>query len=106
MVINIVYLHHQTIRYANIANSLITGNSINILKCIAMTDLDARQEIAEINSMSLRAVQVLYNVDTKDEAIQGVLESIESEPEYDYTENELEEEREYLCMSQGLSRYC
>lgn len=71
-----------------------------------MTDLEARQEIAEINSMSLEAVQVLYNVDTKDEAIQGVLESIEVEPEYDYTENELEEERSCLCLSQGLSRYC
>lgn len=70
-----------------------------------MTDLEARQEIAEINSMSLQAVQVLYNVDTKDEAIQGVLESIESEPEYAYADDELESEREYLCMSQGLSRY-
>lgn len=72
-----------------------------------MKDLDARLEIAEINSMSLQAVQVLYNVDTREEAIQGVLESIESEEE--------EEEEEYeddgmdydaLCMSQGLSRYC
>lgn len=71
-----------------------------------MTDLEARQEIAEINSMSLEAVQVLCNVDTKDEAIQGVLESIEVESEYDYTENELEEERGCLCLSQGLSRYC
>lgn len=71
-----------------------------------MTDLEARQEISVINSMSLEAVQVLYNVDTKDEAIQGVLESIEVKPEYDYTENELEAERTYLCMSQGLSRYC
>lgn len=69
-----------------------------------MTDLEARQEIAEINSMSLEAVQVLYNVDTKDEAVQGVLEAIEVEPEYDYTEEELEEERIYLCISQGLSR--
>lgn len=71
-----------------------------------MTDLEAREEIARINSMSLEAVQVLYNVDTKDEAIQGVLESIEVEPEYDYTDSELEEERELICMSQGLSRYC
>lgn len=71
-----------------------------------MTDLEARQEIAEINSMSLEAVQVFYNVDTKDEAIQGVIESIKFEPEYDYTENELEAERTFLCLSQGLSRYC
>lgn len=71
-----------------------------------MKDLDARLEIAEIYSMSLAEVQVLYNVDTKEEAIQGVLESIESEEAYDYTGNELEEERLYLCISQGISRYC
>lgn len=71
-----------------------------------MTDLEVRQEIAKINSMSLEAVQVLYNVDTKDEAIQGVLESIEPEIVYDYTDDELEKERECLCMSLGLSRYC
>lgn len=71
-----------------------------------MTDLDAREEIAEINSMSLEAVQLLYNVDTKDEAIQGVLESVEPESDYDYTDEELEEERTNLCLSQGLSRYC
>lgn len=67
-----------------------------------MKDLDARLEIAEINSMSLQAVQVLYNVDTKEEAIQGVLESIESEEEYE------DDGMDYdaLCMSQGLSRYC
>lgn len=69
-----------------------------------MTDLEARKEIAKINSLSLSAVQVLYNVDTKEEAIQVVLETIEVEPEYDYTDDELEAEREYLCMSQGLSR--
>ena len=71
-----------------------------------MTNLEARQEIAKIKSMELEEVQKLYNVDTKDEAIQGVLESIEVEPEYDYTESELEAERTFLCMSQGLSRYC
>lgn len=67
-----------------------------------MKDLDARLEIAEINSMSLAEVQVLYNVDTKEEAIQGVLESIESEEEYE------DDGMDYdaLCSVQGLSRYC
>lgn len=68
-----------------------------------MKDLDARLEIAEINSMSLQAVQVLYNVDTKEEAIQGVLESIESEEE-EYEDDGMDYDA--LCMSQGLSRYC
>ncbi|MBX9187413.1 MULTISPECIES: hypothetical protein [Bacteroides] len=70
-----------------------------------MTDWEAKQEVAVINSMSLAAVQVLYNVDTREEAIRGVLESVEFESGYDYTEAELEEERRYLCASQGLSRY-
>lgn len=70
-----------------------------------MTDWEAKQEVAVINSMSLAAVQVLYNVDTREEAIWGVLESVEFESGYDYTEAELEEERRYLCASQGLSRY-
>lgn len=67
-----------------------------------MKDLDARLEIAEINSMSLQAVQVLYNVDTREEAIQGVLESIESESDYE------DDDMDYdtLCEVQGLSRYC
>lgn len=67
-----------------------------------MKDLDARLEIAEINSMSLAEVQVLYSVDTKEEAIQGVLESIESEEEYE------DDGMDYdaLCSVQGLSRYC
>lgn len=67
-----------------------------------MKDLDARLEIAEINSMSLAEVQVLYSVDTKEEAIQGVLESIESEEEYE------DDGMDYdaLCAVQGLSRYC
>lgn len=66
-----------------------------------MKYLDARLEIAEINSMSLQAVQVLYNVDTREEAIQGVLESIESE---EYEDDGMDYDA--LCMSQGLSRYC
>lgn len=71
-----------------------------------MTEQEAKREIAEINSMSLEAVQVLYNVDTVEEAVRGVLESVEVEQDYDYTDYELEREREYLCASQGLARFC
>lgn len=71
-----------------------------------MTDWEASEEIAEINAISLEAVQEIYGVDTKEEAIRGIRESVETLAEYDYTEDELEAERDYLCLSQGLSRYC
>lgn len=67
-----------------------------------MKDLDARLEIAEINSMSLAEVQVIYNVDTKEEAVQGLLESIE--PESDYEDDGIDYDA--LCAVQGLARYC
>lgn len=71
-----------------------------------MTDWEASEEIAEINAISLEAVQEIYGVDTKEEAIRQVEDSVETLAEYDYTEDELEAERDYLCLSQGLSRYC
>lgn len=37
---------------------------------------------------------------------EAVLKSISSKIRSSYTDEELEEERQYLCMSQGLSRYC
>ena len=67
-----------------------------------MKDLDARLEIAEINSMSLATIQVLYNVDTREEAIQGVLESIEPESSYEADGMDYDA----LCAVQGLARYC
>lgn len=71
-----------------------------------MTTEEAKREIAEINAMSMAAVLALYNVDTVEEAVRGVLESVEAEQDYDYTEDELERERAYLCASQGLARFC
>lgn len=67
-----------------------------------MTNLEARLEIVEINSMSLATIQVLYNVDTREEAIQGVLESIE--PESSYEDDGMDYDA--LCAVQGLARYC
>lgn len=68
-----------------------------------MTESEARREIAEISSMSLEAVQKFYNVDTKDEAVLGVLEAITPEAE---AEDCTEAERSSLCASLGLARYC
>lgn len=70
-----------------------------------MNKHEAESEIAEINAMSLSTIQVIYNVDTREEAIQGVLESMEIEETFDYTHAELEAERDDLCRLQGISRY-
>lgn len=48
----------------------------------------------------------------KEEIIQLIEEDIEELraelecSQYDYTPDELEDERMFLCVSQGLSRYC
>lgn len=72
----------------------------------ALTKREAEREIAEIKAMSPEAVMELYNVDTVEEAVRGVLESVGADEEYDYADGELEQEREYLCASQGLARFC
>jgi hypothetical protein len=49
-----------------------------------------------------------YGYSSKEEIIQ-LIEELRTEIEcsqYDYTPDELEEERMSLCVSQGLSRYC
>ena len=84
------------------------NNFMNTLIRPDMTEQEAIQEIAEINSMSLETVCRLYNVDTRNEAVLGVLEAIDTPggQEWDYTDAELEAERACLCASQGLARYC
>lgn len=53
-----------------------------------------------------------YGYSSKEEIIQLIEEDIEELrteiecSQYDYTPDELEEERTSLCISQGLSRYC
>ena len=53
-----------------------------------------------------------YGYSSKEEIIQPIEEDIEelrAELEcnqYDYTPDELEDERMFLCVSQGLPRYC
>lgn len=49
-----------------------------------------------------------YRYSSKEEIIQ-LIEELRAELEcnqYDYTPDELEDERMFLCVSQGLSRYC
>lgn len=53
-----------------------------------------------------------YGYSSKEEIIQLIevdIEALRAELEcnqYDYTPDELEDERMFLCPSQGLSRYC
>lgn len=53
-----------------------------------------------------------YGYSSKEEIIQLIGEDIEESRaelecnQYDYTPDELEDERMFLCVSQGLSRYC
>lgn len=53
-----------------------------------------------------------YGYSSKEEIIQLIevdIEALRAELEcnqYDYTPDELEDERMFLCLSQGLSRYC
>lgn len=79
-----------------------------------MTDLyELRDELFRVEQMSEREVCEAYNADSKKEVIHMIQEEInllESEEfsvsDMDYTDEELEEERTNLCISQGLSRFC
>ena len=68
----------------------------------------------ELNKVKSFPLEYLldYVYSSKDEIIQLIEEDIEELrteiecSQYDYTPDELEEERMSLCVSQGLSRYC
>lgn len=67
-------------------------------------------ELEQVKTMPEDRVMREYNVDSKQEAIEALEAEIRcakaSAPEeFDYTEEELEAERQALCMSQGISRY-
>lgn len=71
---------------------------------------DLIAELEQVKAMPEDRVMQVYNVDSKQEAIEVIEDEIRctkaSMPEeYDYTEEELEAERQALCMSQGISRY-
>ena len=68
----------------------------------------------ELNKVKSSPLEYLpeYGYSSKEEIIQLIEEDIEELrteiecSQYDYTPDELEEERMSLCVSQGLSRYC
>lgn len=68
-------------------------------------------ELDEVKSCELEYLPK-YGYSSKEEIIQLIEEDIEELrteiecSQYDYTPDELEEERMSLCISQGLSRYC
>lgn len=69
-------------------------------------------ELATVKDMSFKQACKAYNVDYKREAIALIkdeINKIESDLEdiaYDYTDEELEDERQQICHVQGISRYC
>lgn len=67
-----------------------------------------QDEFNSVKSMSEKEVCDLYNAEKKSDIIMAIEEEIELTEKYvfDYTEEELEEERCRLCVSQGISRYC
>lgn len=69
------------------------------------------KELNEVKACDLEYLPK-YGYSSKEEIIQLIEEDIEelrAEPEcnqYDYTPDEFEDERMFLCVSQGLPRYC
>ena len=69
------------------------------------------KELNEVKACDLEYLPK-YGYSSKEEIIQLIEEDIEelrAELEcnkYDYTPEELEDESMFLCVSQGLSRYC
>jgi len=70
------------------------------------------EELAKVKEMTNKQVCKVYQVNYKREAIaliQDEISSLEKELEettFDYTDEELEDERQAICMVQGLRRYC
>lgn len=74
-----------------------------------MSDIDElKEELEEVLNMPDSEVCERYNVDEKSEAIEAIRDEIRSleKEEFDTTEEELERERTFLCLSQGISRFC
>ncbi len=69
------------------------------------------KELNEVKACDLEYLPK-YGYSSKEEIIQLIevdIEALRAELEcnqYDYTPDELEDERMFLCLSQGLSRYC
>lgn len=69
------------------------------------------KELDEVKACDLEYLPK-YGYSSKEEIIQLIEEDIEElraeleRNQYDYTPEELEDESMFLCVSQGLSRYC
>lgn len=69
------------------------------------------KELNEVKTCDLEYLPK-YGYSSKEEIIQLIEEDIEELraelecSQYDHTPDELEDERMFLCVSQGLSRYC
>ena len=69
---------------------------------------DLHIELDAVNRMTENQVVSLYNCDYKQEVVNLIQEDIAlAEKELcDYEDDEFEEERDNLCRSLGISRYC
>lgn len=69
------------------------------------------KELDEVKACDLEYLPK-YGYSSKEEIIQLIEEDIEESRaelecnQYDYTPDELEDERMFLCVSQGMSRHC
>lgn len=73
------------------------------------TQLQSLQdELNSVKSLSEKEVCDLYNAEKKSDIIEAIEEELKLDEKntFDYTDEELEEERCRLCISQGISRYC
>jgi hypothetical protein len=75
---------------------------------LRMTLEDLYIELDAINRMTENQAISLYNCDYKQEVVNLIQEDIAlAEKELcDYEDNEFETERDNLCRSLGISRYC
>lgn len=66
-------------------------------------------ELEEVKSSPLEHLPS-YGYSTKEEVISDIEDEIarmeDEREEYDYTDEELERERQSLCLSLGIPRYC
>lgn len=69
---------------------------------------DLHIELDAVNRMTENQVVSLYNCDYKQEVVNLIQEDIAlAEKELcDYEDDEFEKERDNLCRSLGISRYC
>lgn len=81
-------------------------NTMNSQIRIRLEDLHI--ELDAVNRMTENQVVSLYNCDYKQEVVNLIQEDIAlAEKELcDYEDDEFEKERDNLCRSLGISRYC